>query len=111
MPDEAIFPAIDTLDVELLPRFDTVHLTELRRQNDLALGGDGSLHASKIPSYLTQCQTPHGRRNATIVSSAVITTYCFPSLPRYVIGFAKPLAGSFVSHSSFPVFDSYAWNR
>jgi antitoxin HigA-1 len=50
----------------------------------------------------------HGRRNATIVSWAVITTYCFPSLPRYVIGFAIPFAGSFVSHSSFPVFDSYA---
>jgi hypothetical protein len=48
----------------------------------------------------------HGRRNATIVSCAVITTYCFPSLPRYVIGFAVPFAGSFVSHSNFPVFDS-----
>ena len=47
---------IDTLDVKLLPRFDTVHPPELRRQNDLALGGDGGLHAGKIPSYLPQCQ-------------------------------------------------------
>ena len=55
-PDEAIVPSIDTLDVELLPRLDTVHLPELRRQNDLALGGDGGLHVGKIPSYLPECQ-------------------------------------------------------
>jgi hypothetical protein len=30
-PDQAIVPAIDTLDVELLPRLDSVHPPELRR--------------------------------------------------------------------------------
>src|SRR5689334_14796025 len=49
-PDEAIVPTIDTLDIELLPRFDAVHLPKLGRQNDLALGGDGGLHAGKISS-------------------------------------------------------------
>ena len=51
-PDEAIVPTVQTLDVELLPRFNTVHLPERCRQNDLALGGDGGLHIGKIPSYL-----------------------------------------------------------
>jgi hypothetical protein len=50
---------IDTLDVELLPRFDTVHPPELRRQDDLALGGDDSLHGGKIPSYLRRRQALH----------------------------------------------------
>ncbi len=43
-PDEAIVATIETLDVELLSRFDTVHLPELCRENDLALRGDGGLH-------------------------------------------------------------------
>ena len=62
-PDEPIIPMIDTLDVELLPRFDTVHPPELGRQNDLALGRDGGLRAGKIPSYLPRCQAlrPGGR--------------------------------------------------
>ena len=50
-PDEAIVPTIETLDVELLPRLNTVHLPEFCRQNDLALGGDGGLHAGKTSSY------------------------------------------------------------
>jgi hypothetical protein len=33
-------------------------LPELRRQNDLALGGDGSLHKGKISSYQWLCQAP-----------------------------------------------------
>jgi hypothetical protein len=36
-------------------RFDAVHLPKFRRQNDLALGGDGSLHVGKMSSYLGQC--------------------------------------------------------
>lgn len=36
-PDEAIVPMIEALDVKHLPRFDTVHLPELCRQNDLAV--------------------------------------------------------------------------
>src|ERR1039457_2080929 len=55
-PDEAIVPTIETLDVELLPRFDTVHPPELCRQNDLALGGDDCLHGGKISSYLRRCR-------------------------------------------------------
>src|SRR5215467_9081332 len=58
-----------------------------------------------------QLRSAYGSRNATMVSCAVTTTYCYPSLPRYVIGFAYAFAGSFVSHSSFPVLDSYAWKR
>ena len=42
---------------------------------------------------------------------AAMTTYCAPSLPRYVIGVAFPLAGSSVTHSSLPVFASNARNR
>ena len=37
-PDEAIVPTIETLNVELLPRFHKVHPPRLRRQNHLALG-------------------------------------------------------------------------
>src|SRR5579872_1362507 len=58
------------------------------------------------PPRLSNPETDHGKRYANKVSFAVITTYCLPSLPRYVIGFAKPLSGSLVSHSSFPVLDS-----
>ena len=54
-PDEAIVPAVEALDVELLPRFDTVHPPELCRQNDLALGGDSGLQGGKISSYLGAC--------------------------------------------------------
>ena len=56
---QAIVPTIETLHVELLSRFDTVHPPELCRQDDLALGGDGRLHAGKIPSYLSWCQALH----------------------------------------------------
>lgn len=38
--------------IEHLPRFDTVHLQELCWQDDLALGGDGSLYKSKMLTYL-----------------------------------------------------------
>ena len=55
-PDEAIVSAIETLYVELLPRFDTIHLPEFRRQNDLAFGRDASLHERKILPYIHCCQ-------------------------------------------------------
>ena len=48
-PQKAIVPPIEPLDIEHLSRFHPVHLTDFCRQNDLALGGDGSLHGSKIP--------------------------------------------------------------
>ena len=51
-PDEAIVSAIETLYVELLPRFDMIHLPEFRRQNDLAFGRDASLHERKILPYI-----------------------------------------------------------
>jgi len=54
-PNEAIVSTIKTLDFEFLPRLDPVHLPEFCRQNDLALGRDGGLHASKISSYLCGC--------------------------------------------------------
>jgi hypothetical protein len=38
-PDEATVPAIYAPDVKLLPRFDTVNLTELGRETDPALVG------------------------------------------------------------------------
>src|SRR5947209_7527553 len=55
-PDEAIVSTIETLDVELLPRLDTVHLPELCRQNDPAPGGHGGFHGGKISSYRRYCQ-------------------------------------------------------
>ncbi len=51
-PDKAIVPPVEPLDIEHLSRFHPVHLTEFCRQNDLALGGYGSLHKSKISTYL-----------------------------------------------------------
>ena len=51
-PDEAIIPTIETLDRELLTRLNTVHLPELRRQNEQPLGGAGGLHEGEILSYL-----------------------------------------------------------
>jgi hypothetical protein len=41
---EPIFPAIDALDLELLPGFDVVLPPELRGDDDLALGGNGGFH-------------------------------------------------------------------
>jgi hypothetical protein len=41
---ETIFTAVDALDLELLPRLDAILPAELRRENDLAFGGNGSLH-------------------------------------------------------------------
>lgn len=38
------FSEINALDIELLPRLDSVHLPEFCRQDNLALGRDGSLH-------------------------------------------------------------------
>lgn len=38
-PDRAM------LDIELVPRLDPIHLPKLCRQDNLALGRDGSLHA------------------------------------------------------------------
>src|ERR1700724_2252888 len=64
---KAIVSTIKTLDVELLPRLDPVHLPEFCRQNNLALGRDGSPHESKISSYLYRFQlimTAFGRRLA-----------------------------------------------
>jgi len=43
---ESIFPAVDALDLELLPWLDVVLTTNLGGQNDLAFGGDGGLHAT-----------------------------------------------------------------
>jgi len=43
-PSQAIVATIKALDVELLPRLNPVYLPELCRQNNLALGRDGSLH-------------------------------------------------------------------
>ena len=43
--------------------------------------------------------------------AAAVTTYCFPSLPMYVIGVAWPLAGNLADHNSAPVFASKARNR
>jgi hypothetical protein len=54
--DGTLTPRFETFEVEHLPRFDTVHLPELWQQNDLAFGGHGTLHASKISSYLPQGQ-------------------------------------------------------
>src|SRR5262249_59647175 len=42
---------------------------------------------------------------------ATITTYCLPSLPRYVIGTAWAEASIFSVHSSLPVRVSNARNR
>jgi len=70
---EAIVPTINTLDVELLPRFDAVHLPKLRRQNDLALGGDGGLHAGKIPSYRRQYQAH--RRLGLLIKDLLAVAY------------------------------------
>src|SRR5262249_50320957 len=42
---------------------------------------------------------------------AATTTYCRPSLPRKVIGTECAHAGSSVSHSCLPVFDSNARKR
>src|SRR5262245_52710118 len=42
---------------------------------------------------------------------AVITTYCLPSLPMYVIGAECAPASIFVAHNSFPVFASKARKR
>src|SRR3954465_4781919 len=42
---------------------------------------------------------------------AATTTYCRPSLPRKVIGVTWAQAGSSVSHSCLPVFDSKARKR
>lgn len=39
-------------------------------------------------SEISNARPTYGSRNATIVSWAVITTYCLPSLPRYVMGLA-----------------------
>jgi hypothetical protein len=55
-PNEAIVATIKTLDVELLPRLDPVHLPEFCWQNNLAFGRDASLHQYEISSYLCQCQ-------------------------------------------------------
>ncbi len=60
-PDEAVVPAIETLDVELLSRFDGVHLLQVRRQNDLTPGGYGCLHRSKISSYSRPRQVSSAR--------------------------------------------------
>src|SRR5207249_10688989 len=64
---------------------------------------------------------PPGSANATIFEPgaaprklpppAATTTYCRPSLPRNVIGTACAHAGSSVSHSCLPLFDSNARNR
>ena len=51
-PNEAIVSTIKTLHVELLLRLDPVQLQEFGRQDNLAFGRDGSLHRSKILSYL-----------------------------------------------------------
>jgi hypothetical protein len=61
----------------------------------------------------------HGRVKATYTPPdgflldwpppAAITTYCFP-FTMYVAGVARPENGNSVSHSSFPVVLSYAWN-
>jgi len=52
MPDEAILPAIEALDIEFLSWFDTVDPPELSRQNNLSLRRDGSPHKGKISSYM-----------------------------------------------------------
>src|SRR5687768_10942208 len=41
----------------------------------------------------------------------VITTYCLPSFPRYVLGVACAAPPSLTVHSSLPVFASNARNR
>lgn len=41
----------------------------------------------------------------------MIATYCFPFLPKYVIGTASAPEANFVSHSSLPVLDSKARKR
>lgn len=35
-PHKTVIPTINTLDFELLPRFDSVQVSEFRRQNDLS---------------------------------------------------------------------------
>jgi len=55
-PNETIVSTIKTLDVELLPGLDPVHLPQFCWQNNLAFGRDASFHESKISSYLSQCQ-------------------------------------------------------
>ena len=53
---EAIVSTIKTLDVELLPRLDPVHLPEFCWQNNLALGRNSGPHESKISSYPYPCR-------------------------------------------------------
>ena len=43
--DEPILPAVDPLDLEFLSGLDVILLTDLRREDDLAFGGDRGLHA------------------------------------------------------------------
>ena len=59
-PNEAIISTIKTLDVELLPGLDPVHMPEFCWQNNLAFGGNASLHESKISSYPGSCQMRAG---------------------------------------------------
>jgi hypothetical protein len=41
---QQVLSAVDALDLELLPDLNLVLLTDLRRNDNLALGGDGGLN-------------------------------------------------------------------
>lgn len=51
-PDEPVLARIEAFDVEFLPRLDSIHTPELRRQNDLSLRRHYCFHKGKITSYL-----------------------------------------------------------
>lgn len=50
-PSETIVAGVETFYFKLLTRPEIVPHSQFRRQNDLTLGGNSSLHESKIPSY------------------------------------------------------------
>jgi hypothetical protein len=44
LPNQAVFAAVDSLDVELLAGLNAVLLPQLRRQDELALAGNSGFH-------------------------------------------------------------------
>ena len=50
-PDEPVIATIEAFDLEFLPGFNAILLSELGREHDLTLGGHRRLHHTKIPTY------------------------------------------------------------
>src|SRR5437870_9352962 len=51
-PSEPVIASVETLDFELLPRFNVILLPKFGRQHNLTFRGNRRFHKCKISSYL-----------------------------------------------------------